>query len=187
MWFMAVIVAAGSVAAGIVGCRDDAPASGPRPLLGQEATAMALPAVDGDALRAFATRIERPVLVSLWASWCAPCLEEMPRLEALAADHAETLAIAAINVEDVEADGEAIDEALRRVRSTLPLGVAPSGAGALVDDLGARWNGVLPFHVLLDRHGAVVAAFAGAFIGPEAEGDFAKKVLAKLPAKERPR
>jgi thiol-disulfide isomerase/thioredoxin len=178
---VAMAAVAGLAATGF-GCRDEAHASGPRPLLGKDATATALPAVDGDTLRAFATRLGRPVLVSLWASWCAPCLEEMPTLEAFAATHAEALAITAINVDNVETDRPAIDEALRRVGTKLPLGVAPPGAGALVDDLGARWNGVLPYHVLLDRHGAVLAAFSGGFVGAEAEAEFAAKVLAKLPA-----
>jgi thiol-disulfide isomerase/thioredoxin len=27
-----------------------------------------------------------PVLVNLWATWCAPCVKELPQLDALAAD-----------------------------------------------------------------------------------------------------
>jgi thiol-disulfide isomerase/thioredoxin len=164
------------------GCREGARAAGPRSFAGGGATAKALPPVDGDTLRAFVTEADKPVLLSLWASWCGPCLAELPVLEGFAARHGERLGFAAINVEDRDVDGPAIDAALARARTSLPLAIAGAGAGALIDDLGARWNGVLPFHVLVDRHGAVLAAFSGAFIGADAEAEFAAKVLAKLPA-----
>ncbi len=32
-----------------------------------------------------------PVLLNLWATWCAPCVKEMPLLDALAADYDEQL------------------------------------------------------------------------------------------------
>jgi thiol-disulfide isomerase/thioredoxin len=39
----------------------------------------------------------RPVLVNLWATWCAPCVVEMPSLDALAARAGQDLEIVAIS------------------------------------------------------------------------------------------
>ena len=39
----------------------------------------------------------RPVLVNLWATWCGPCVVEMPSLDALAAREGEELEIVAIS------------------------------------------------------------------------------------------
>ena len=43
----------------------------------------------------------RPVLVNLWATWCAPCIKEMPTLDALAARG--QVAVVALS-QDMEAD-----------------------------------------------------------------------------------
>lgn len=46
----------------------------------------------------------RPILVNLWATWCAPCKAEMPALDRLAADMADNLEIIAIS-QDLQGAG----------------------------------------------------------------------------------
>lgn len=50
-----------------------------------------------DIVRAAGT----PVLVNLWATWCAPCLKELPTLDRLAADTAGTLTVVPVS-QDME-------------------------------------------------------------------------------------
>ncbi|PKP86287.1 MAG: thiol:disulfide interchange protein [Alphaproteobacteria bacterium HGW-Alphaproteobacteria-17] len=38
----------------------------------------------------------KPLLVNLWATWCAPCVAEMPTLDALAARSGEAMAVIAV-------------------------------------------------------------------------------------------
>ncbi|WNO53714.1 TlpA family protein disulfide reductase [Stakelama saccharophila] len=38
-----------------------------------------------------------PVLVNLWATWCAPCIKEMPTLDALASDMGDRLKVVPIS------------------------------------------------------------------------------------------
>ncbi len=38
----------------------------------------------------------KPLLVNLWATWCAPCVAEMPTLDALAAKSAERMTVIAV-------------------------------------------------------------------------------------------
>ncbi len=44
----------------------------------------------------------KPVLVNLWATWCAPCVKEMPTLDALAAREGAKLRVVALS-QDLDA------------------------------------------------------------------------------------
>jgi thiol-disulfide isomerase/thioredoxin len=48
----------------------------------------AAPLLDGDTVTLASYRGE-PVLVNLWATWCAPCREEMPYLESIGREYGE--------------------------------------------------------------------------------------------------
>jgi cytochrome c biogenesis protein CcmG/thiol:disulfide interchange protein DsbE len=46
----------------------------------------------------------RPVVVNFWASWCVPCQEEAPRLDAAARRHAGRVVFLGIDVQDFKSD-----------------------------------------------------------------------------------
>ena len=43
----------------------------------------------------------RVVLVDVWATWCAPCLAEMPTLKRLQAEYGDALTIVGVNVDSL--------------------------------------------------------------------------------------
>lgn len=77
-----------------------------------EAPALDVPELDGTLHRTEAYR-GRTLIVSFWATWCAPCIVEMPSLARLARQVPEDeIAVLAVNLGD---RGERIDEFLARV------------------------------------------------------------------------
>lgn len=99
----------------------------------------------------------RVLVVNFWATWCAPCVEEMPDLQAARERFAR---------QGVEIIGIGIDSAenIRRFRDKLglklPLLVAGLGGSELNRALGND-AGVLPYTVLIDREGKVRARHVG--------------------------
>jgi thiol-disulfide isomerase/thioredoxin len=101
----------------------------------------------------------RPVLINYWASWCGPCLSEMPMLAAFAAKQgANGLQVVGIAQEDAR-DARAF---LAHRPSGYPHAVELPGP----EDSGVRLGnvrGVLPYTVLIDAEGRLRARRAGAF------------------------
>ncbi|UNK43004.1 TlpA family protein disulfide reductase [Luteimonas sp. S4-F44] len=112
----------------------------------------------------------RPVLVNLWASWCGPCIEEMPELDRFAreqgADGVQVLGIALD-------DADAVQAFLARIPVTYPIAIDAPGPA----DAGVRLGnprGVLPYTVLLDAQGRVRKQRIGPFAHGET-GDWATR------------
>lgn len=94
------------------------------------------------------------VLLNFWASWCGPCLEEMPRLSAWQRNYGP----AGLQVIGVSMDDEAAPA--KRLLAKRPVDY-PIGLGD--EKLGERYGGILglPQSFLIDRRGLIRARYKG--------------------------
>jgi|SRR6476620_3250442 len=104
------------------------------------------------SLKAFAGK---PTLVNLWASWCAPCVKELPTLEKLAQAQAGKLNVVAISQDD---GPHASVEAFLKTHKIVSLGSYQDPKLSLSGALGAE---VLPTSVLYDANGREVWRYVG--------------------------
>lgn len=95
----------------------------------------------------------KPLVVHFWATWCGPCLTELPQLDAFVAAHAEVVTVVPVAVGSGTARQVQEFYAKHGVK-TLPvyIGKAQPVADALkLDDLG------LPMSIILDAQGRLIA------------------------------
>jgi thiol-disulfide isomerase/thioredoxin len=97
----------------------------------------------------------KPLLVNLWATWCAPCVAEMPTLDALAAREGERLQVLAVSQ---DLDGRAkVEEYFARQRFS-KLEPYLDAELALMSQLQV---GTLPTTILYDAEGREVWRITG--------------------------
>ena len=126
--------------------------------IGDPAPPIALPDTDA-RLRDLAEWRGQPLLVNFWASWCGPCVEEMPMLDAFAKASAN---------HGTQVVGIALDDAaaVREFLSQVPVGYPNLIEAASSTDSSVRLGNrrsVLPYSVLIDADGTLRRLRVGAF------------------------
>ncbi len=122
----------------------------------------------------------RPVLLNLWATWCAPCVAELPTLDGLAAREAGRMSVITVSQDSDGADSEGrgetaaakVDAFFSRAKFA-QLGAYLDAESALMTQLGVQ---VLPTTILYDAAGKEVWRVTGEL---DWTGDRARRLLAE--------
>lgn len=70
---------------------------------GSEAPDFLVTSIDGESIRLSDLR-QKAVMLNFWATWCGPCVEEMPLLQAYAEKYSQDLVILGINADEPRRD-----------------------------------------------------------------------------------
>ncbi|MBA0447242.1 TlpA family protein disulfide reductase [Stenotrophomonas maltophilia] len=140
-------------------------AAAPALQVGDSLPALSLPDLEGQPLDLRQRFAGRPLLVNVWASWCGPCVEEMPELARFAHaqgdDGVQVLGLALDTPEDVR-------RFLLQVPVDYPIVIETPGPRDASVQLGNS-RGLLPYSVLFDAQGRMVKAKLGPFARGEIE------------------
>jgi thiol-disulfide isomerase/thioredoxin len=125
---------------------------------------------DGSELAAVSLR-GRPLLLNFWATWCPPCVEELPLLDRFEREQrAQGWRVLALAIDRAEP--------VRKFLDKHPLGFAVALGGAqgfeLVRQLGNTAGG-LPFTAIFDSAGRLVDTKLGA-VTPDELSAWARRV-----------
>ena len=149
-------------------------------MVGRPAPEASLELLDGSRVELAALAGKKPVYLKFWATWCKPCKEQMPHLEAAYRRYGDRMAVYAVDL--------GLNDPIETVRAFraehgLTVPIALDGDGALAERFQVA---VTPMHVLIDRAGVV------RYVGHEASPELDRALEAlvgesALPGEPAPR
>lgn len=123
----------------------------------------------------------RLLLLNFWATWCAPCLKEIPLLvEAQQRHGARGLQIVGIAMDDIEP----VRRFAERLRMNYPLMAGQAEIGDAMDQLGDQF-GAFPFSVLIAPDGRILERISGDLQREELQGLLDRHLPPERPANSR--
>ncbi|HRA46467.1 MAG TPA: TlpA disulfide reductase family protein [Thermomicrobiales bacterium] len=132
-----------------------------RDLIGEPAPAITLTMADGTTT-SLANLQGQVVILNFWASWCEPCVREMPAFESVSRQNMADVQIIGVNLKN-EPNPDAATALLTKTGVTYPI-VKDSGGttnlhGAIEDAFGS--SGPYPLTIVVAPDGTVSQVFFG--------------------------
>jgi thiol-disulfide isomerase/thioredoxin len=108
----------------------------------------------------------KPLLVNFWATWCPPCVEELPLLERFYLQNvAKNWQVVGLAVDN----NKAVNKFLAKMPLSFPTPIAGLGGTDLSRSLG-NLSGGLPFTVVVSAAGEVVLRHMGKLSAEQLDG-----------------
>jgi len=102
-------------------------------------------------------------LINLWATWCVPCVEEFPELVGLNRMYRDRgFELISISTDDASAKNKAL-KFLKKQQSSSPNYIyTGDDKYKLIEAIDPKWQGALPYSLLIEPGGNIVYAHQGA-------------------------
>ena len=120
--------------------------------------------VDLDGIKKLMRKVRgRVVLVHFWASWCGPCLEELPVVDRLARElKPRGLEVLSLSLDNPRTAGPRVGSLLRRVAPNLTTTIAKfDDADSFISAFSAGWEGAIPALFAYDQQGELRGTLIG--------------------------
>jgi len=100
------------------------------------------------------------LLLNFWASWCAPCVEEMPAFVEAYRMYYSNLEMVTISTDKLE-DKEKVREVLKQHHASMSNYIYKGSHSELIKSVKPFWNGSVPMTILIEPGGEVANMWYG--------------------------
>lgn len=101
---------------------------------------------------------EKAVLINVWATWCAPCVEEFPEIVKLQRAYPEKLKVIFVSADFEESRDKAVSF-LTEQRVDWTTYFKTGNDQQFIESLSRTWTGALPFTKIIGINGEMVASW----------------------------
>ncbi len=124
-----------------------------------------LESINGDKVSFHDELAKGPVIVSFWATWCKPCLKEMPHLERLAEKYQGRISLLAVSTDASKSVAKVAPFVQSKGYTNMTVLLDP---GAELQNL-LQVNSIVPFLIMFDAQGREIFRHMGYKDGDEVE------------------
>ncbi len=103
---------------------------------------------------------EKIVLLNIWATWCGPCVEELPHLVEIQQQYPEKVQVVLLSA-DLKKDRGRVVPFLEELGVTWTTYFKAGDNQRFLNQLSDQWSGALPYTKIKDKEGRVVAEWQG--------------------------
>lgn len=101
---------------------------------------------------------ERALLINVWATWCAPCIEEFPEIVKIQRKYEDRLRVIFISADFPDSRERAL-QFLEEQNVDWTTYFKTGDDQQFIETISDEWTGALPFTKILDEEGKVVASW----------------------------
>lgn len=134
---------------------------------GDEAPDFTVELVDGESISLSEQR-DKIVLLNFWATWCGPCVREMPAFETLAKEYKDEVYVIAVNCME---DKNTVSKFVKEKGYTFPVAYDVDG------EICMKYpSDGIPYTLIIDKEGIVQRIYLGAGTAEEQYEEYKKAI-----------